>query len=614
MLCDYVRQFVEFIQIKPNRLSETQQHHYYNCQKKQQSANSILKQNKMTWESESDQHYEPCLEQESAKALEDMLQRQSKQKPLVVSSNRWPELGEFFLRVPDIKENRESNRKILNRLNKDENPTKFKLNNFQTELYSIVKSYKDVLFTHQTFSNSEDLRTVYCLHALTHLMKARTKIIKNNKIYEEHKYSEVPEDTRDQGFTRPKILFLAPTRNTALRIARKLTSMLEEKFSISKMDKLEQEFCDDEGCDGTDDDGSLLLPKKLSKPRDYYETFHGNVDDAFKVGMKLTKKNLLLYTEFYNSDIILASPLGLKTVIAAENPSKSDHDFLSSIELVVLDQTDMFLMQNWEHVLDILQHLNLNPNKRSKQLTTDMFRIRMWALDGFYKFYRQLIVFSSISAPLIHGLFQKHSSNYEGSIFWKEKISRPAIMDTLTECKQEFMFFESTTPSELADERFKFFTEEVLPELSDEHMKQTLICCSSYFDYVRLRNYFRSNNISFTQICEYSEEGKVAKARNLFYHGARHFLLYTERCHYYHRYKFKGVRHILFYEAPLYSKFYSELNNMLSLEMQGKRYHNEEKLLSSTLLFSKFDIIQLSYVVGGKNAIDLITNKKSIKE
>ena len=53
----------------------------------------------------------------------------------------------------------------------------------------------------------------------------------------------------------------------------------------------------------------------------------------------MSKKQLKLYTEFYSSDVIIASPLGLRMVIGSEGEDeKKDFDFLASIEVLVLDQ------------------------------------------------------------------------------------------------------------------------------------------------------------------------------------------------------------------------------------------------------------------------------------
>ena len=64
---------------------------------------------------------------------------------------------------------------------------------------------------------------------------------------------------------------------------------------------------------------------------------------AFKYSAKSQKSQLKLYENFYESDIIVASPLAIRIMTGQETDETSDKvktldfDFLSSIEYLVLD-------------------------------------------------------------------------------------------------------------------------------------------------------------------------------------------------------------------------------------------------------------------------------------
>ncbi|RWS26688.1 Digestive organ expansion factor-like protein [Leptotrombidium deliense] len=474
------------------------------------------------------------------------------------------------------------------------------LSEFQLQLLSVCESYKDFLFNERTFENGEDIRFVYSMHALNHVLKTRTRIIHHNSKIKNNEAAEY----RDQGFVRPKVLIVVPFRESCLRIMKILISLLfgdssdenGAKINVMNGKRFMEEFASD--------DQRITF----RKPDDYKQLFAGNIDDSFRIGISVTKKSLKLYSDFYSSDIIIASPLGLRIIIGADGDKQRDYDFLASIEMLIIDQADVLLMQNWEHIILLMKHMNLQPKEAHG---VDFSRVRMWALEGLSKYYRQTLVFSSVNCVTVNALFNKEAQNYEGKIIVRNPVMEGSdiIRRILVQCPQLFHRFDCNSIKSATEERFKYFTNKIIPEFKDSLKSHTLVYIPSYFDYVRLRNYFRKEELNFTQICEYTKEGKVAQSRSFFFHGGRHFLLYTERAHFFNRYHIKGIRHLIFYELPTYPHFYSEMCNLLHPSNQGKKFTGDESSLSCITLYNKYDFPNLCAIVGNERAKILMQSR-----
>lgn len=162
------------------------------------------------------------------------------------------------------------------------------------------------------------------------------------------------------------------------------------------------------------------------------------------VRVKLTRKTLKLYSDFYSADILIASPLGLRLIIGVEDDKQRDFDFLSSIEVLVIDQVDVLAMQNWDHLQvcthprskvakrnrkkrkkkkgkkkgkkkrktlnflvcwqHVMDHLNLKPQQSHG---CDFSRLRSWTLNELGKYARQTIILSDFSFPEANALFSR---------------------------------------------------------------------------------------------------------------------------------------------------------------------------------------------------------------
>lgn len=412
---------------------------------------------------------------------------------------------------------------------------------------SATLDYKDVLFAARTVPNSTNLRNATCLHALNHIFKTRDRVVKNNAKLAK----DAEQDFRDQGFTRPKVLILLPTRQSCVRYINSIVNICQPEQQENRK-RFEDSYVANEDMD-------------MDRPDDYKELFAGNNDDMFRIGVKFTRKTVKFFSQFYNSDLIIASPLGLRQALSGK---KTDSDFLSSVEVMILDHADALLMQNWDHVLHVMEHLNQQPKEAHG---CDFGRVRMWYLEGQAKYLRQTILLSSHMTPQHHALFAMHCKNIAGLATYSRNYTGAILQPQSMGIKQTFLRFPSPTLPGDPEARFKHFTSALLPSVTkmprnpDGSGLGLLIYIPDSLDFPRLRNHFSFHpscvNISFGVVDENHEPAskEVRRARSHFETGRHSVLLYTERAHHFFRYKLRGVRKVICYGAPTNPKFYEEV-------------------------------------------------------
>ncbi|KAF8070073.1 digestive organ expansion factor [Lyophyllum atratum] len=422
----------------------------------------------------------------------------------------------------------------------------------QNDLLSTLSSRRDLYITSTPLESRKSTREAIALHAVNHCYERR-RVLKNNErlahAAKADPNAEPPEDVQDQGFTRPSVLVLLPFRSAALDWFSALTSHTPPPtFQIENQGRFASEYRLPPGAID-----KLAEAEPGTYPRDHVETFKGN----------LTRKSVKMFAEFYGCDVIMASPLGLRRSIEKEKNA----DYLSSIEVLVVDQLDALTMQNWEHVRFVM---NLT--------TPDFSRIKPWYLDGHAAYLRQSILLSA----------------YETS----EGRTLPEGV------QQNFVHFDSVSPKDEADKRFHHFTTQLLPAVlkSAVQSTNTVVFIPSSFDFIRVQNYFKKHSsVTFTILSEYSTNQDISRARQAFFQGKKAFLLISERFHFYKRYKIRGIRNLIFYGPPDHPQFYTELLSYPFLD-DGV----ESSDITCRVLYSKYDWFRLERIAGTEAAAGLI--------
>ncbi|KAF9010780.1 digestive organ expansion factor [Cyathus striatus] len=464
----------------------------------------------------------------------------------------------------------------------------------QNNLLTTLASRQDLYLTTNPIESRKPTREAIALHTLNHVTRKRRRVLKNNERLSHHTKTNPndlpPEDVQDQGFTRPSVLILLPFRSAALDWFHAITSHTPSpEFQIENQSRFLSEY----GLPPNVVD-KLASAEPGTYPPDHVETFKGNVDDNFRVGIKMTRKTVKMFAEFYQCDLIIASPLGLRRSIEKEKNA----DYLTSIEMLIVDQMDALTMQNWEHVKFVMSHLNKLPKESHD---TDFSRIKSWYLDGHAAYLRQSITISSYETPETRALYNALLKNVAGKVRTEKRWMPIEVPDGVN---QDFVHFDCTNMNDEPDKRFHHFTTQLLPTVLKYAVQSTntVVFVPSSFDFIRVHNYFRKHaGVPFAVLSEYSSNQDISRARQAFFSGAKSFLLVSERFHFYKRYKIRGIRNIIFYAPPEHPQFFTEYLSYPFLD-DGV----EASDVTCKVLYSKYDWFRLERIAGTDAAAELV--------
>ena len=506
----------------------------------------------------------------------------------------------------------------------------FDSQNFYPLFYKYLSSYKDIQVCWPDSEIRKNLMKIYLFHILNHLLKRKEEIELNDNIdkiinttlitdnqklnkelfrsheneflfeyYTKHVNPKTKLDDsyknqdfityhkeikknyensdnkdniniKDQGFTSPKVLILVPYKIHAKIIMEQLVKLF------------------------SNDNWKGITNKK--KFMDEYSEFD-SMDDCFRLGIQISffENKMKLYTPFDESDIIIASPLGLKLAKPSDNDksfkNSKVYDFLSSIEIFLMDFSEVFIYQNLEHLNEILSFLNKQP--KNNQNIVDINRIKENYANNYGEYLRQNIIISQFKCIDIDVAINDICKNINGKILlegpyenqinlikneFAEKYNM--LNSSNYEIRYEFKILRDFKGEEDFQEKFNYFTKNLWQNLYESFEKHTIIFVSSTFDYMILKSFFKKKSKSVCFISEDTDKRDWQRNRLFFEQGKYKFLLYDERAHVYKKINLKFAKNIFFYSLPEDPKIFNEMIHLIdpvNYNQNLEKYNYESK-------------------------------------
>mmetsp|Transcript_28698 Transcript_28698/g.60592 ORF Transcript_28698/g.60592 Transcript_28698/m.60592 type:complete len:961 (+) Transcript_28698:101-2983(+) len=139
----------------------------------------------------------------------------------------------------------------------------------QLAMYPAVARYADVLISSETRQNRDEINHLLSLHILNHVLTSRTRVQRHNRRIKElanldenspngnkqldDEERDNDDKWRDQGYTRPKVLVLLPTRGTCWNFIKDMIRLLGDAAIVDNGERFDEEYGPLES-GGSDDD------------------------------------------------------------------------------------------------------------------------------------------------------------------------------------------------------------------------------------------------------------------------------------------------------------------------------------------------------------------------
>ena len=518
-------------------------------------------------------------------------------------------------------------------------PSTLDFSELSQDLLSKAMTGSDIVFASEQFHEKEVARSSYMMlaaHTLSHMLHKSARVERNNK-----KLKKRPDlELRDQGPNRARLLWLAPFRANAYELIRNWISLLNIDDSSESSANLKSFLEEYEGQDERNEHSKNWEDWRR-------ELFKGHYDDAnyddFVIGISFNHGKMRI--QFPKSsqalclvDVIIASPLSLSRIAAADRktirvrekfaPKQEDSeepsitptedeptdlppvmDFLSAIEILVVDRIDALAMQNWENCNDVVSAVNA---KAVATITADINRIEEKFLSpDSAKLARQTIL---VAGSTLMDCYNSLLPRPDRTVYVGQSggLSGLYLNRALKQkIKQQFFIRVPITDVEQRQEALlDHFKTHFWKDVGNE-VRQLVIVVAHTSDLAPLMEFLDDEGIVDCCLAETTLSDIGGKRRKqikstlkAFREGNIRLIVVTERLLWYQRIRITGGRHVFYFGCPRTSSVYTDV---LADVVDPLR-------CTSTCIYTANERTELERIVGSRNIEKLVPHDAAIEE